>query len=55
MYFTSAGPRGKPGQPGPTGVQGAKGESGGVVYTRWGRGDCPTSGNTTMLYSGNWF
>ena len=55
MYLTSADPRGKPGQPGPTGAQGVKGESGGVVYTRWGRSDCPISGNTSMLYSGNWF
>ncbi|CAB4037067.1 Hypothetical predicted protein [Paramuricea clavata] len=46
------GPPGKRGAPGPTGTQGVKGNSGGVVYTRWGRSDCPQSGNTTMLYSG---
>ena len=51
-----AGPPGKRGEPGAKGPQGKKGESGGVtggaVYTRWGRKDCPTSSKTTMLYSG---
>ena len=49
---------GKRGEPGPRGVQGEKGNSGGVtggaVYTRWGRSDCPKSSKTTMLYAGKW-
>ena len=51
-----AGPPEKQGEPGPRGVKGEKGNYGGVtggaVYTRWGRSDCPKSGKTTMLYSG---
>ena len=50
--FLSLGPPGKRGEPGPKGAEGLKGDSGGVVYTRWGRKDCPKSGKTTMLYSG---
>jgi hypothetical protein len=42
------------GEPGPTGTPGVKGDSGGTVYTRWGRSDCPES-TKTMLFSGNWF
>ena len=53
---TLTGPPGKRGEPGPRGAQGVKGNSGGVtggaVYTRWGRNDCPTTVKTTMLYSG---
>lgn len=55
--YTCLGPPGKSGEPGPQGTQGIKGDSGGVtggaVYTRWGRRDCPQSVKTTMLYSGN--
>ena len=51
-----SGPPGKPGKPGQQGPRGQKGESGGVtggaVYTRWGREDCPNATNTTELYSG---
>ena len=50
--FISLGPQGKRGEPGPRGAQGVKGDSAGVVYTRWGRSDCPKSSKTTMLYSG---
>ena len=54
--FISLGPPGKRGEPGPRGAQGVNGDSGGVVYTRWGRSDCPKSSKTTMLYSGiTWF
>ncbi|WP_395239275.1 hypothetical protein, partial [Salmonella sp. s54412] len=41
---------GSPGNQGPQGDAG--GSTGGVVYTRWGRKICPTSKNTTLLYSG---
>ena len=50
--FHCVGPPGKQGKPGPRRADGIKGDSGGVVYTRWGRSDCPKSGKTTMLYSG---
>ncbi|XP_028395406.1 short-chain collagen C4-like [Dendronephthya gigantea] len=54
--YTHLGPPGKRGEPGPQGTQGVKGDSvgvtGGAVYTRWGRNDCPQSVKTTMLYSG---
>ena len=53
--FYLPGPRGKIGEPGPKGAQGVKGDSGGVVYTRWGRSDCPKTSKTTLLYSGNYF
>lgn len=50
------GPPGKLGKPGPRGPPGLKGNTGGVtggaVYTRWGRESCPTTSQTTKLYSG---
>ena len=54
LYFS--GPPGKPGKPGPRGSPGLNGNTGGVtggaVYTRWGRKSCPTTSQTTKLYSG---
>ena len=55
-FINYSGPPGKPGKPGLQGPRGQKGESGGVtggaVYTRWGRDDCPNTTNSTQLYSG---
>ena len=41
----------RPGQRGLQGLKGDLGGSGGVVYTRWGRSDCPKSAK--IVYSGN--
>ena len=49
--FPLIGAPGLRGKPGPRGAQGVKGDSGGTVYTRWGRSDCPKSVKT-QLYSG---
>ena len=45
--------QGLPGHPGPRGPPGAPGpRSGGTVYTRWGRSDCPSTPGTRLVYSG---
>ena len=44
------GPQGELGPPGPPGPLGPSG--GGLVYTRWGRTICPTTSETTLVYSG---
>ena len=44
------------GQKGDKGEQGERGapgpQSGGVIYTRWGRKDCPNTTNATLVYFG---
>ena len=44
------------GQKGDKGEQGERGDSGpqsgGVIYTRWGRKDCPNTTNATLVYFG---
>ncbi|XP_028411426.1 short-chain collagen C4-like [Dendronephthya gigantea] len=44
------GPPGKRGSPGSRGVRGPPGNSGGTVYTRWGKKTCPSG--ATLIYSG---
>lgn len=54
LGFLLIGAPGKRGEPGPRGTKGVKGDSGGTVYTRWGRTDCPKSVKTQTLYSGTY-
>ena len=47
---------GKDGKQGPAGIPGPAGppgpQSGGVIYTRWGKSACPQTAGTEILYSG---
>ena len=47
------GDQGPAGPPGPAGVPGPPGpQSGGAIYTRWGKSSCPEIAGTQLLYSG---
>ena len=49
-------PKGRDGLPGRDGIRGPVGppgpQSGGAIYTRWGKSSCPQVGGTDMVYSG---